>query len=566
MALAQGQTTLTGRVVDAQDGSPLGFATVAVLGTTYGAITNAEGWFELRGLTDLDSLRISYVGYVTRRASVADLPGDGTITLARALHGLPEFNVVVDDRLYRRVVHAARKLRKAPPVKARAFFGMETFADTMPVEMMHAYFSASYYAARLEVLELKQGRIGVVPLNDRLYINYNTTRAFALFDVLAEGTLFPASPLSASSPRLLQRSYEVELVSVGSGKDGVDHLRVTPRKAGNRAFALDLWLSAEGDLVRALELSCTSCGKHPFRPLFDHGRIDTVDMRIRQTWSTQGQALPEVMQLDYRMVYSGPGFTETFRTSAVLHAFDRSGPFITPLFEYPGELPDYRKLGWLPEDTAFWARTAAPLPTARQQRDRAFLEQNDLRTGDWPEQLDNKRNFFGAHYAVWSAEKRMVIKDLATIQEKPPATRLNARGTGYIMEPALDPVELVAQLYLDLDTVKGRLVHFSATVLDGFRTHDFSVRQPWTACFHNIWFDLCEVERQAMERRLSAPGVTLTQARAIHSEYKDKVRSMTARYLKETRNGSIPEALFPWNRRVYDALRIDNCKLFGVSP
>lgn len=562
---AGAQTSIIGRIVDSATQAPLGYASVHFVGTSTGTITNADGAFRIPAGTAIDSIRVSYVGYRTRSVAIGSLRPQTPIELDRSIFELAEFRVSADDLPYQRIVKVARRLHKVPETEARIFFGMETHSDTVPVEMIHAYYNASYRTAGLKQLDLKQGRIGIAQKDGRYFINYNTTRAFALMDILWPQEHFPASPLEHTAVKSLKRHYRAELISRGQGTDAVDHLRVSPRDSAAGAFTLDLWLDPTDDGIRALELHCTACPKHPFQPLFEHGRIDTVDMRYRQTWSTEAPAVPEVMELGYRMIYTGPGFTEDFRTHAVMHAFDRSGTFIPTLFQYPRDLADYRKIGWLPEDTSFWQRMSPPLPTERQQRDRAFLNEHDLRNGTWYERLDNDRNFFGAHYAIWSPERRVWLNAMA--QQYPDGTTSLIRPGlfgGHAIAYKRDEVVLVAQLYLDLDTVQGRLLHRSATVLDGFRTYDFTEEQPWTACFYNIWFDLCEMERRAMEVRLGDPGITVEQARSIHALHTDRLRATTAQYLRETRNGADCLPLFKWSDKVKRALGIDNIMLLGL--
>ena len=68
---SQGKT-ITGIVTDADDGSPLIGASVIVIGTNNGVITNDAGEFSLTINPDSDSLRISYYGYSNLRISIGD--------------------------------------------------------------------------------------------------------------------------------------------------------------------------------------------------------------------------------------------------------------------------------------------------------------------------------------------------------------------------------------------------------------------------------------------------------------------------------------------------------------
>lgn len=559
------QELLRGRVVDAGDGSPLPYATVLVHSTDRGTITNGEGEFAVPALSEDDALRISFVGYRARLVTAAMLAADPLVRLERASFTLSEVTVRPGRAQYDRVMAAVRWLNRAPSVTSRLFFGMETYADTLPMEVLHAFFNTRMRSGRIDGLELKQGRIGITERDGRFYINYNTSRAFALMDILDRRSPFPLSPLAMGGAQEMRREFVAELVSTGSAPDGVDHLRVTPRKGHGEAFTLELWMEPGSDRVRSLQLSCTDCRRHPFLPLFDHGRIDTVDLRYRQTWSTTGPPLPEVMELDYRMVYAGPDFMQGFRTHAVMHAYDRSVPFILPLFTYTSEIPDYRKIGWLPEDSLFWVRQRPPLPTERQQRDMDFLRRNDLRRGGWYQRLSNERNFLTANYALWDAERRLWLQAMTSGDPRETSSRVTeGRSSDHAYSMEGPKVALVTQLYLDMDSMDGMFTHRTATVLDGYRSYYLEPEHPWTACFQNIWFDLCELERRRLEDRLRMPGMTVERARVLHSEHSTRLASTTEEYLRTTKYGADKEALLPWNDQVRQGLGIDNLALFGL--
>jgi hypothetical protein len=559
------QGPITGRVVDGINGTPLPYATILLVGTDRGTISNPDGYFDLPATTAGDSIRVSFVGYRTRFVAVSEVVRTGAVRMERSAQQLREVTIRPDDRIYRRIAAIARKLQRTPSVEGRLFFGMETYSDSTPVEMIHGFYNARTNGARLSSITLKQGRIGIAPKNDRYYINYNTTRAFALMDIQAEQSPYPHSPLRFTKAADLRRGFHAEVVSTGEGPDAVDHLRVVPRPHNPEAFALDLWVEPRTERVRALELQCTNCPKHPFIPLFDHGHIDTVDMRYRQTWTTDAPHHPEVMELALRVAYTAPDFSDNYRTHAVMHLFDTDGRFIEPLFTMVVELPDYQRMGWLPDDPAFWQRMHPPLPTERQRRDMAFLQQHDLRDGDWLVRLGPDARHVTSHYARWSATDRIWLHGVATRVPTEPFKRVRrSEITGeYAIYRGPLPVQLMAQIYLDLDTVNGRLLHRSATVLDGYYSFDLVADQPWNAAFHNIWFDLCEVERRALEQRLNAPGVTLERARALHAEYTARLQGLTDRYMQETGSGEKFEGLLPWNARVKQILGIDNLKLFG---
>ena len=61
--LATSQTTVSGKVTDAETGDPIPFANVLLIGTDAGAATDFEGYFSISTDAVADSIRVSYVGY-----------------------------------------------------------------------------------------------------------------------------------------------------------------------------------------------------------------------------------------------------------------------------------------------------------------------------------------------------------------------------------------------------------------------------------------------------------------------------------------------------------------------
>jgi TonB-linked SusC/RagA family outer membrane protein len=72
-AIAQNKS-ITGKVTDSKDGSPLIGASVTVKGTTIGAITDVNGAFTLLAPQSASTLVISYIGYTTKETAITAGP------------------------------------------------------------------------------------------------------------------------------------------------------------------------------------------------------------------------------------------------------------------------------------------------------------------------------------------------------------------------------------------------------------------------------------------------------------------------------------------------------------
>ena len=70
------QAMITGRVTDKVSGAPLPEARIFVVGTTLGAITNAEGRYSIRGVPPgVQEVRTLRVGYHELKKSITLTPG-----------------------------------------------------------------------------------------------------------------------------------------------------------------------------------------------------------------------------------------------------------------------------------------------------------------------------------------------------------------------------------------------------------------------------------------------------------------------------------------------------------
>jgi len=90
-AMAQNKT-VTGKVIDSKDGSPIIGASVLAKGSTSGAVTDINGAFRLTAPASVTTLTVTYIGYVS--VDVPITPGTMTISLQPANSTLNEVLVI----------------------------------------------------------------------------------------------------------------------------------------------------------------------------------------------------------------------------------------------------------------------------------------------------------------------------------------------------------------------------------------------------------------------------------------------------------------------------------------
>ena len=98
VGVAWAQTTITGSVVTQEDGEPIMGATIRIVGTQQGTVTDDNGRFSLSVPNSNADLQVSYLGYVTKTV--------------RARNGMT-VTLVSDDNLLDEVVVTALGIKRS---------------------------------------------------------------------------------------------------------------------------------------------------------------------------------------------------------------------------------------------------------------------------------------------------------------------------------------------------------------------------------------------------------------------------------------------------------------------
>ncbi len=126
--MAYSQTTISGRVVDAETGEPLIGATILVEGTTTGAVTDFDGKYVLNVTQQPPfNITVSYTGYSTRNVEVSSLSDDLVIRLDYTATNLDEVVIGASrtpERIFESPVSVERfGLREIKNTSAESFYG-----------------------------------------------------------------------------------------------------------------------------------------------------------------------------------------------------------------------------------------------------------------------------------------------------------------------------------------------------------------------------------------------------------------------------------------------------------
>jgi CarboxypepD_reg-like domain len=147
---------LSGRVLDADTGQPVPYASLSVPGTSYGTTSNAEGEFEL-ALKLPARLIVSELGHRTDTLTLTATQTTLTLRLRPAAVALPD--VVVGAYTTELIRKAYRHLQRTNrPTYGQAFYRQITHLDNEPTEVLEMIWHTKASGLGIDETALNQGR------------------------------------------------------------------------------------------------------------------------------------------------------------------------------------------------------------------------------------------------------------------------------------------------------------------------------------------------------------------------------------------------------------------------
>ncbi len=288
------QTLLQGKVVDAQTGTPLETAHVAIQGTFRGTITNAEGWFELRVAAFPLYLEIQHIGYRSAHVAVSVPPASPLeIRLEPVTYTLPEVVVGGEDHaveIMRRVIEAKQVWQKQlQTYRAEAYSRQVVENDTGIVFITESY-SDVYWKQRegpREVLRARWQTANVREARNRVGARYlpnfyDDDIAFAGFQFIG-----PTHPEALSYYRFRLIGYRYLDDRLVYDIEVKPATRFQPVFEGRLAVLDEVYALLEVDL-------------HPASTVHFPPPFEEVDVTFRQQFSAFGQQFWLPVDVRYR--------------------------------------------------------------------------------------------------------------------------------------------------------------------------------------------------------------------------------------------------------------------------
>ncbi len=294
-----GQTTITGRVIDASSGDPLPYVAIRGIGVQLGAVTDFDGYYKISTELEVDSLVASYMGYQSAKKAVLKVKSQSiNFSLMEQASSLQEFVVrpgginpalVIMKRAQKRkkkynpekiefyqyqsyskvqlaVDNVTDKFKKRKIFTAMEplFDSISSFSDTSSKKILPVFISetiSDYYFRKFprrtkEVI--KATKIQGVGVGDESYVSQILGSTFQQYNFY-ENNLYILdkdfiSPLSVTANSYYYFTLKDSVVIDGKS---CYQIRVDPKNPIDLVFSGTIWIETNSYALKQLNLEIT---------------------------------------------------------------------------------------------------------------------------------------------------------------------------------------------------------------------------------------------------------------------------------------------------------------------
>ena len=547
--------TISGSVVDKGNQQYLPYATIYNINKKQGTAADLNGIFKLPANAIGDSIVISFIGY-DDYVFIAEKEVKLRIELVKASNLIGEITIRAEDEYLYKIVRNIKKNKSTDPLKAKTYFYLETTHLGKTNEIIETYYNGQYQDGKCQELELKKGRIGVKPIENRYFVSTETSKVFVLHDNFKSNKLFPLNPLYLKK-RKLRKKYILELIEIFKN-DGQEYYNIgfKPRKKGHDAFHGNIIVNVNNNTLKKVVFNINSTKVHPFVPIGGI-KLKNIDISVTKNYDViNDKSFMNEMYFNYNLTYfdRDSNIVDT-KTNAFIKPFDYENEYYSTLFNYSDGLhKDYRDITLAPYDSIYWNNHNQFCFFDKKDEINAFVKNNFIDNKFIFDTKDKPQLEFS--YNIWDPERiRIREADAKTIEIQSTRTFLEE-----------DRYNLNVKLYLDYSIVNGELHYQLYSLIDPMNTYYYFYIDRTDHAFINMYFDLMEVEKRNLAQELSQLKTSeIDQIESLYNNavkrYKQNVKSFT----NDVSRGSNFVKMKEWNTIIDRAIHINNLELFGFQ-
>jgi hypothetical protein len=555
---SESKSIYRGVVVSNTDGSPVSFAVVSNLSLQLATVTGADGFFEISVADKGSLLRISVIGFKTKEFSV--LPSDvpQNIVIEEAVGELSEVIIYAhfSDKLAKMVSDCAKNFNDEV-VSSKAFFQLKSFINEEQVELVETYNNATVWGGDITSLKLKTGRIGLRSSDVGYWVSTAVSRSMLMEKTTTNNENYPISPLHRSLGKMKKEwRFSLDNIYTESNGDSIYVIVAKPRKQDKERFNAKFWVNKKKSTFLKLELQLDSISTHPFQPLFPSDSIENLNLRVSKSFTGEKKTHTDLVEFDADIFYvNRNGVKYKVDIQSFIYCYDWKDLFVLPFYEVePYRNSDYRMISAIPHNSLFWEKYNR---FSKAEKDstgdffyhmKADLTNRSLFSRN--EQIE--KGFFEQPFFKWSPNKRLRLSVVSA------PVRDLTRTTNRLQ------FSFQVLAFFDLNVFEDTTQVLSVTSIDPFNSYWDRPESNEADAFFNIYTDLIEIKRREFHQEM-LENPTQQRISELYERYLFEVRAMTVRYYREVGPAVDQKMLRKWNDTVYNKLKIDNMKIFGID-
>jgi hypothetical protein len=557
-------TNYEGRLLDDENSQAIPYVLIENISQKTGALSNTDGYFQVKAVVG-DSLQCLAMGYQLMRWTVDSVDKYKVLRLVPTSVELNEVTVLAKDMGYLAdIIAQARKVFKADPRTAKAYFDLKTYYGDQQIELLEAYSNAKQFGPSIESIRYKTGRVALKKFEDRVFASVESSKAIVQINAFEGHEDFPNTPMEMSAKKMRSTFvFRVQRQFKDEKGDSILVIGYRPRVDDGKSCKGRIWLNTTNHTFLKWTMEVENAQEYPFIPLFPTDRVENFYLNITQTFE-QKSGLSAIKQVDFVYAmdyYSGNGREEfvryPIRTRALLYLYDRQDggfqlSFYPPLYE---DYTDYRKMSSIPYNATFWehhneyALSDSLKWNAYFFNDTADITSHNLFKG----QPFHGRRFYQNNFVEWSP-KRVLISDVAEDSIARNAI-IGTRSTMY---------DIAVHVYFDVFNYTDSMQVSSVVMMDPFRTYYYLERDAASDCFINMYFDLCEVLRRQWLRKMHEHSTNEKHYREAFVLFELERLRFLDTFKKDVQRGQNESAMRRYNEIILEELQINNIEIFQL--
>jgi hypothetical protein len=533
----------------------LPYATVFNLNNKNGTAAGLAGNFTLPNNLVGDSIRVSFIGYEDLVFVVSSMyPKQFTL--------YPKYNLIdeiviraEDDYLYT-LISNLRKNKSTELINSKTYLFLETSSQDQTIEVLEGYYNGEYQNGICADLKLKKGRIGIKPIGNRYFLSTESSKLFSLHDHFRNNKLLPHNPFEFNK-RKLRKKYALELNKVYTeGKKTFYDISFEPKKNKNSYFSGHIVFDINSNTIQQIEFTIKDSEVQPFIPI---GGIilKDVNMKINKTFYNIGdKSYVDVINFSYDLKYSDRDQNEVSTSSEVfIKTYNQPDLFNLPHYNFSTCYhKDYRDITLGKYDSIYWQKNNEFRFYEKNEYINEFVQNNFIENNFIIQELENPQLEF--NYEIWDP-KRIIIKEASSRE-------IEIKQSTIAFEE--DRYNLNVKLFLDITKMGDQYKSELYSTIDPINTYYYFYITDLDQVFINIYFDLMEIEKRELKKKLS--NIDLTDQKRVtqlYNEALDTFNKNAKEYCDDVNRGKDFIQLSKWNNTIYNSLNIDNLELFGFK-